>query len=499
MNCPKCDGQNAIFRATIRSLAARVYVCERCDALWTHPDTIGPSTAIPLKLFLGAQHIPPSADVLENKDHHWDRASDPLQELRADVEADPSAVPARLQLASLLLDAGEPAEAIEHSARVLQQEPANLQALYIAAQAAAALGDTVREDGYRRLIRALSGISDAPGVPGVAQSRPGTADGMSGRMAASEAAETDDRVALPAHDEAADTDDLWPSERSWVTLADVGGMDSVKQRLTVAFLAPLRNPEFREMYGKSLRGGLLLYGPPGCGKTYIARALAGELAASFIAVGLSDVLDMWLGQSEQRLHHIFEAARRRAPCVVFFDEIDALGQKRSQLKHSAGRNVVNQLLSELDGIGSDNEGVFILGATNHPWDVDSALVRPGRFDRMILVLPPDEPARAAILRSHLASRPAGDVDTSWIAARTDGFSGADLAHLCETATEYAMTDSLTSGTMRPLATSDVKRALKDLRPSTRAWFDIARNYALFANEGGAYDELLAYMRVHKLL
>jgi SpoVK/Ycf46/Vps4 family AAA+-type ATPase len=276
-------------------------------------------------------------------------------------------------------------------------------------------------------------------------------------------------------------------------------MQSVKQRLTITFLAPLRNPVFRKMYGESLRGGLLLYGPPGCGKTYIARALAGDLAASFISVGLSDVLDMWLGQSEQRLHHFFATAWRQAPCVVFFDEIDALGQKRTQLKHSAGRNVVNQLLAELDGIGSNNEGVFVLGATNHPWDVDSALVRPGRFDRSILVLPPDEPARAAILRSHLASRPAESVDVSWVAAHTGGYSGADLAHLCESATELAMTDSLMSGTMRPLVTGDFKRALKDVRASTGGWFDVARNYALFATEGGTYDELLTYMRAHKLL
>jgi SpoVK/Ycf46/Vps4 family AAA+-type ATPase len=383
---------------------------------------------------------------------------------------------------------------------VLKQEPANLQALFIAAQAAAALGDSAREQGYRRVIRALSGIADVQSLPNPTLLHPDMMDHPPARDTSNqETSKQGDRVALPAHDDADDADGLWPSERSWVTLADVGGMESVKQRLNVAFLAPLRNPDFRKMYGKSLRGGLLLFGPPGCGKTYIARALAGELTASFIAVGLSDVLDMWLGQSEQRLHHIFDSARRQAPCVVFFDEIDALGQKRSQLKHSAGRNVVNQLLAELDGIGSDNEGVFVLGATNHPWDVDSALLRPGRFDRMILVLPPDQPARAAIVRTHLATRPAEGVDAEWIAAHTDGFSGADLAHLCESATELAMTDSLTSGTIRPLSTADFKRALKDVRASTRAWFDIARNYALFANEGGTYDELLAYMRTHKLL
>jgi SpoVK/Ycf46/Vps4 family AAA+-type ATPase len=277
-------------------------------------------------------------------------------------------------------------------------------------------------------------------------------------------------------------------------------MEAVKRRLQVAFLAPLQNPDLRRMYGKSLRGGLLLYGPPGCGKTFIARATAGELEAKFMAVGLSDVLDMWLGESERKLHEIFETARRNAPCVLFFDELDAIGQKRSHLRHHGGRTVVNQLLAELDGIhGAENEGLFVLGATNHPWDVDAALSRPGRFDRRILVLPPDEPAREAILRYHFRSRPAAGLDARAIAARTAGFSGADLAHLCESAAEIAMEASAQTGVTRPITAADVQQALKDVRPTTRSWFESARNYALFANEGGIYDELLAYMRSHKML
>src|SRR5262245_4364317 len=163
----------------------------------------------------------------------------------------------------------------------------------------------------------------------------------------------------------------------------------------------MRSPELRQMYGKSLRGGLLLYGPPGCGKTFLARAVAGELGANFYAVGLHEVLDMWLGQSEHNLHELFVRARRNNPCVLFLDEVDALGQKRSHLSRSAGRNVVVQLLAELDGMGADNEGVFVLAATNQPWDVDPALRRPGRFDRTILVVPPDLDARRKILEVHM--------------------------------------------------------------------------------------------------
>jgi SpoVK/Ycf46/Vps4 family AAA+-type ATPase len=253
------------------------------------------------------------------------------------------------------------------------------------------------------------------------------------------------------------------------------------------------------MYGKSLRGGLLLYGPPGCGKTFIARATAGELGARFVSVGLSDVLDMYLGQSERNLHEIFETARRSRPCVLFFDEIDALGRKRSLMREGAGRDVVNQLLAELDGVRADNEGVFVLAATNHPWDVDTALRRPGRLDRTLLVLPPDGPAREAVVRANLRGRPVQNVDPVWIAGKTEFFSGADLAHLCEGAAERAMEDSLARGAARPITMDDFKRTLKEIKPSARPWFDTARNYALFANEGGTYDDLLDYLRASRLL
>ena len=186
-----------------------------------------------------------------------------------------------------------------------------------------------------------------------------------------------------------DEADAYDAEHTGLKLADVAGMTEVKARLEAAFLAPMRNPELRRLYGKSLRGGLLLYGPPGCGKTFIARAVAGELGARFIAVSFADIIDMFVGQSERNIHELFEIARRNAPCVLFLDEVDAIGQKRSQLRHTPMRSAVNQLLLELDDISGNNEGVFLLAATNHPWDVDSALRRPGRFDRTLLVLPPD--------------------------------------------------------------------------------------------------------------
>lgn len=293
--------------------------------------------------------------------------------------------------------------------------------------------------------------------------------------------------------------DVWDVQRSHVRLEHVGGMVEVKQRLEAAFLTPMRNPELRRAFGKNLRGGLLLYGPPGCGKTFIAKAVAGELGARFIAVTIADVLDMYIGNSERNLADLFALARRSAPCVLFLDEIDALGIKRSRTHSSTMRQTVNQLLSELDGVTSVNEGVFVLAATNHPWDVDTALRRPGRLDRTLLVLPPDEPARAAILAYHLRDRPVEGIDLRRLAKATDGYSGADLAHLVESAAENVMMEAARTGVVRVIRHADVEAASRDVRPSVAPWFETARNVAMFANENGTYDDLLRYLRKRRLI
>ena len=169
------------------------------------------------------------------------------------------------------------------------------------------------------------------------------------------------------------------------------------------------------------------------------------------------------------------------------------------MRYGAGAGLVNQLLAEMDGINGQNEGVFILAATNHPWDVDTALRRPGRLDRTILVIPPDAPAREAIVVSNMAERPNEKIDTAWIAAQTDGYSGADMAHLCDSAAELAMEKSMRTGSALPITMTDFKNALKEVKPSTRAWLDNAKNFALFANEAGAYDDLVNYLKMRRLI
>jgi SpoVK/Ycf46/Vps4 family AAA+-type ATPase len=204
-----------------------------------------------------------------------------------------------------------------------------------------------------------------------------------------------------------------------------------------------------------------------------------------------------VGSSERNLAQVFAAARRHAPCVLFFDEVDALGQKRSHLTHSSSmRNTVNTLLAEMD---TPDDGVFVLGATNHPWDVDAALRRPGRFDRMLLVLPPDLPARVAILHHHLRGRPLDGVDVEALARATEHFSGADLAHLCATATERALADSMRAGALRPIGQADLTAALREVRPSTGPWFATARTVVAFANTDGTYDDLAAYLKRNRRL
>ena len=416
-------------------------------------------------------------------------ATDPsiISAIAAAVEATPDNVPLRLHLATLLLGADRPAEALEQCVVVLGRQPDSREALKMAADAAFKTGDTVRAISYGRLLDALgSSLLDGPDfVPSPAPSRAPTPETA---------------VPLSAQDDDGESETGgWEVERPLVTLSDVAGMEAVKRRLNLAFLAPMKNPDLRKLYGKSLRGGLLLYGPPGCGKTFIARATAGELGAKFLSVGLSDVLDMWIGNSEKNLHQIFETARSNSPCVLFFDEIDALGHKRSQMRNNAGRNVVNQLLAEMDSVDGNNEGVFILAATNHPWDIDTGLRRPGRLDRTLLVLPPDAAARESVLRLHSQDRPLEGVDFAALAAKTEDYSGADLAHLCEAAAELALEDSLATGKIRAIGMSDFKRGLKEVKPSVRPWFETARNYALYANEGGVYDELIEYLKARRIL
>ncbi|MFI6704996.1 AAA family ATPase [Nonomuraea sp. NPDC050478] len=285
-------------------------------------------------------------------------------------------------------------------------------------------------------------------------------------------------------------------ERSGFSFADVAGMDEVKEALRVKLLLPMQQPELFAAFGKRAGGGVLLYGPPGAGKTHLARAAAGELGAAFVSVGLADILDMYIGSSERNLRATFDLARRHRPCVLFFDEVDALAARRSDMRQTHNRQLVNQFLAELDGVDQNaNEGVLVLAATNAPWYIDVAFRRPGRFDQLVFVPPPDADARAAILRILCRDKPLAEVDFGAVAKVTDQFVGADLKGVVDRAVEAKLQESIRAGRPVPLSTRDLLAAAKTARPtSVREWMATARNYVMHANESGAWDDLMPYIQ-----
>lgn len=336
---------------------------------------------------------------------------------------------------------------------------------------------------YRRAVGADPDCADADLAAGLGVGAGERAPVVDGRMRAG-GEETDAAAVAPV-------------ERPKIDFSQVGGMEALKDTIRLKIIHPIQKPDLFKAYGKKIGGGILLYGPPGCGKTHIARAVAGEIKASFISMGINDVLEMWIGSSERNLHQLFETARANRPCVLFVDEVDALAASRSDMRASAGRQVINQFLAELDGIDGGNEGLLVLAATNAPWHVDPAFRRPGRFDRIIFVPPPDAAARASILRIHLAGKPAADVDVEAVAKRTDGFSGADLTAVVDRAIESKLEQALKSGRIEPVTTKELLAAAKAQRSTCQEWFASARNHALYANQGGIYDEVLEHLGIKK--
>ena len=252
-----------------------------------------------------------------------------LASLAAAVAAAPDDLPLRLHYGQLLLAAGKPVEALTEAATVVRSDPANEAALQLLSAASAALSAEPAADPSVEPPASLAApepVTAEPDEPVTPSADP---------FDWSEAEKAFEGIVPPMF-VGDDPDAPAPGEveQAGVRLADVAGMQQVKERLENAFLLPMRNPELRKLYGKSLRGGLLLYGPPGCGKTFIARAVAGELGARFYPVSLVDVLDMYIGESEKKLRAIFDTARRNAPCVLFLDEVDAIGHKRTDLRGS---------------------------------------------------------------------------------------------------------------------------------------------------------------------
>ncbi|SDC93044.1 ATPase family associated with various cellular activities (AAA) [Terribacillus halophilus] len=284
-------------------------------------------------------------------------------------------------------------------------------------------------------------------------------------------------------------------EKRLETFDDVGGLEDVKKKIRTDFIVPIQSPEIFEAFGKKIGGSLLFYGPPGCGKTFLARTVAGEINARFFHLDIQAILSKWLGESEQNLHELFEDARRQAPCVLFIDELDALGGNRQHISHHT-RTLVNQLLVEMDGSASKNEGVYIIGATNTPWYLDPALRRPGRFDSLVFLPPPAQEEREAILKLKTKGKPTEDLQLELAAKYTEHFSGADLEYLVKDAIDSAITRSYETGTVQPMTNEDLLYALERRKPTTLEWFHTAKSYAKFSDANQEYKDVLDYIYKH---
>jgi SpoVK/Ycf46/Vps4 family AAA+-type ATPase len=289
------------------------------------------------------------------------------------------------------------------------------------------------------------------------------------------------------------------AEKEKTRFMHIAGMEDLKKSIRLQIIEPFLNPGLFAKFRKKAGGGILLYGPPGCGKTMLARAVANECNAAFLAIGISEILSMWQGESERNLALMFEKARAQKPCVMFFDELDALAFARSKASSDVSRKIVNEFLSQLDGFENANDQVLILAATNMPWDVDPAMKRPGRFARQVFVPPPDAVARTRIIELALESVPHGAIDAAAVARATEQFSGADVDALVERAKEYVLTEFLETRREREISQQDLLRAATELTPTTQDWLRTARNLVKYAGGDDSYRDLERYLKANKLL
>lgn len=257
-----------------------------------------------------------------------------------------------------------------------------------------------------------------------------------------------------------------PKKDKPLTFDDVVGLNHVKETIRGAIVYPFKYKDIYTAFKRKSGGGILLYGAPGTGKTMIAKAIAGEIDATFISVNCSDVYSKWLGESQQNIKKIFNQARSARRAVIFFDEFEALGCARnSESGDASGINgVVCELLAQIDGFCTNPKStVLVIAATNRPWDIDSALRRSGRFERHLYVSMPDDAARMAIIKKQMSELPVGELCYEELASRTAGFSPADVAEVCNLVKDRAIMRSISDNAISDITQGDFIEVLSNMR------------------------------------
>jgi SpoVK/Ycf46/Vps4 family AAA+-type ATPase len=407
------------------------------------------------------------------------------EELERALLANPFSAELRAEYARILLALGEAEPAFAQFELILKQTPTDA-----AAQVGAALA-LLRMDRQSEALQRYAAARSAPGFSAdptleahIEKAKPA----QPVRLSVVQGGRPDNVATL-----------LVPQTRERIRFADIAGLEELKRTVRLQIIEPFLKPSVFARFKKRAGGGVLLYGPPGCGKTMLARAVATECNAEFMSVGIADVLNMWIGESERNLAALFEKARHSRPCVLFFDEIDALAFSRSKAQSEHTRQVVNEFLAQLDGFGADNQGVLILAATNMPWDVDSAMKRPGRFSRSVFVPPPDLEARRQIVELKLSGIPHEGIDSRAIATVTPHFSGADIDGLVELAKDFVLEEYVAQNQERPIRQEDLQRAVREMQASTLDWLRTARNLVKYAGADAGYSDVERYLKTHKLV
>ena len=464
----------------IRALQESLEANPRQPELWVHL----------ADLFLEGSDTASALDALRNAEQAGDQSPETLA-----------------RLVGLLRQTGSSAEALIRVERALGDHPGAPALILEQVRVLHARGDS---DDAREAYEAAAGDLRAMGIESFEGAVEGTSSMSptppSGAAPPAEPKETATPELLPPAAMGGDETDLeeWASQFDWgdlkIDFSDVVGLEEVKRQIRLRIIAPQGKRHVMQAFGRKSGGGILLYGPPGCGKTYIARATAGEVKARFISVGIHDVLDKFYGESEKMIHALFEEARTKAPTVLFFDEFDAFAAGRKATSSPFYQTVVDQLLQEMDGVHGSNENVLVFAATNVPWHVDTAFRRPGRFDRLFFLPPPDTKGRLEYLRRAAEKLPGGDsMPLKALAKGTALYTFADLKSLVERSSERALEASLLDDEIHPLSERDFTNALESGHATSLEWLASARNYARFSNEGGQYDDLAKYLKKTKKL